>query len=481
MQTAQLLIGDEWVDSSSGATRVTVNPANGEEIAVFAEASAGDVDAAVASARSAFESGEWRTMTLDERGRLLWKIADLVEASAHELAELETLDQGQPTFVSSTIAVPLAAQVFRYYAGYTTKLEGTVSPVSIPGQLTYQQRVPLGVCGLITPWNFPLPIAAWKLAPALATGNTVILKPAEQTPLTTVRLAEICRTAGVPAGVVNLLTGGPDVGKALVSHQGVDKISFTGSTAVGQEIVRTSAVDLKRVGLELGGKAPSIVCNDADIDTAVRGNLQGGLFNSGQTCGAFTRLFVHRSRVDEFVDKLGAAADALTVGPGSDPKTVVGPMVSAEHVERVASYVRSGIVEGAQLVTGGERAGGDLADGYFFRPTVFTEVTDELTIAREEIFGPVLSVMPFDDMDEAVARANRTDYGLDAVVWTNDLSTAHSLPQRLRAGTVFVNQLPLIDPGAPWGGFGLSGWGRELGAYSIDEYTEPQSVFINLA
>lgn len=480
MQTTQLLIGDEWVDSSSGSTRETVDPANGEKITTFAEATSADVDAAVTAARTAFESDEWRLMTPDARGRLLWRIAELIEDGAQELAELETLDQGQPTFVSSNISVPLAAQVFRYYAGFATKIEGKVSPVSIPNQFTYQRRVPLGVCGLITPWNFPLPIAAWKLAPALATGNTVILKPAEQTPLSTVRLAEICRAAGVPAGVVNLLTGGPEAGKALVAHRGVDKISFTGSTVVGQEIVRASADDLKRIGLELGGKAPSIVCDDADIDAAVQGNLQGGLFNSGQACGAFTRFFVHRSRVDEFVSKLATAADSLRIGPGQDPRTVVGPLVSAEHLERVASYVRSGVEEGAQLVTGGERVGGDLAGGYFFRPTVFTEVADEMTIAREEIFGPVLAVMPFDDMDEAIARANHTDYGLAAVLWTNDMSTAHSLPQRIQAGTVFVNQLPLIDPGAPWGGFGLSGWGRELGAYSIDEYTEPQSVFINL-
>ncbi|MFI0354206.1 aldehyde dehydrogenase family protein [Actinomadura sp. 9N407] len=480
MQTAQLLIGDEWVDSSTGSTGGTVNPANGEEIATFAEATSSDVDAAVVAARTAFEASEWRSMTPDARGRLLWRIGDLIEENARELAALETLDQGQPTFVSSNISVPLAAQVFRYYAGYATKIEGKVSPVSIPDQFTYQRRVPLGVCGLITPWNFPLPIVAWKLAPALATGNTAILKPAEQTPLSTVRLAQICRAAGVPSGVVNLLTGGPDVGKALVAHRGVDKISFTGSTAVGQEIVRVSADDLKRVGLELGGKAPSIVCDDADIDAAVQGNLQGGLFNTGQACGAYTRFFVHRSRVDEFVSKLGAAADALRIGPGQDPESVVGPLVSTEHLERVAGYVRSGIEEGAQLVTGGERVGGNLASGYFYRPTVFTEVTDEMTIAREEIFGPVLSIMPFDDLDEAITRANGTDYGLAAVLWTKDLVAAHSLPQRIEAGTVFVNQIPLIDPGAPWGGFGLSGWGRELGSYSLDEYTEPQSVFINL-
>ncbi|MFC8669916.1 aldehyde dehydrogenase family protein [Streptomyces sp. NPDC057199] len=480
MYTTQLLINDKWVDASDGATGETINPATGAVIGTFAEATSTDVDEVVTSARVGFESDAWQGMSPDMRGRLLWRVAELIEANAEELAALETLDQGQPTSVSTNLSVPLAAQVFRYYAGFTTKIEGKVSPVSIPNQLTYQQRVPLGVAGLITPWNFPLDIAAWKLAPALATGNAAILKPAEQTPLSTARLVELCREAGVPAGVVSLLTGGAEVGRALVAHSGVDKISFTGSTAVGQEIVKTVSRDLKRVGLELGGKAPSIVCDDADIDAAVAGNLQGALFNTGQACGAFTRFFVHRKKVDEFTSKIASAADSLRIGPGQDPETVVGPLVSEEHLERVAAYVKSGSDEGAQLVTGGGRVMGSLEKGYFFRPTVFTGVTDAMTIAREEIFGPVLSIMPFDDMDEAISRANNTDYGLVAVVWTKDLATAHTLPRQIHAGTVFVNQLPLIDPGAPWGGLGLSGWGRELGAYSIDEYTETKSVFINL-
>ncbi|WP_216897520.1 aldehyde dehydrogenase family protein [Nocardia alni] len=480
MRAAQLLIDNSWTDASTGATGTTINPATGEPIGSFAEATAADVDSAVESARRGFESDDWQGMSPDVRGKLLWRIAELIDENAVELAALETLDQGQPTFISTGVSVPLAAQVFRYYAGYTTKIEGKVSPVSIPNQLSYQTRVPLGVTGLITPWNFPLDIAAWKLAPALATGNAAILKPAEQTPLSTAYLVELCVRAGVPSGVVTLLTGGPDVGKALVAHRGVDKVSFTGSTAVGQEIVKAASGDLKRVGLELGGKAPSIVCADADIDAAVLGNLQGALFNTGQACGAFTRFYVHRSKVDEFTSKLVAAADALRIGPGQDPDTVVGPLVSAEHLGRVESYVASGKAEGAELVTGGERVGGELERGFFYRPTVFTEVRDTMTIAREEIFGPVLSVMPFDDMDEVVARANDTDYGLAAVVWTRDLKTAHNLPKRIHAGTIFVNQLPLIDPGSPWGGFGMSGWGREMGEYSIDEFTEPRTVFINL-
>jgi aldehyde dehydrogenase (NAD+)/betaine-aldehyde dehydrogenase len=480
MQSTQLLIADEWVSASDGGTGETVNPATNRVIGTFAEATTSDVDAAVASARTGFESDAWQGLTPDQRGRLLWRVAELLERDAEEIAALETLDQGQPTFVSAGINVPLAAQVFRYYAGFATKIEGKVSPVSIPGNLTYQRRVPIGVCALITPWNFPLAIAAWKLAPALATGNSVILKPAEQTPLSTVRLLEVCGEAGIPPGVVNLLTGGPEVGKALVAHRGVDKVSFTGSTDVGQQIVRASADDLKRTTLELGGKAPSIVAADADVDAAVLGNLQGAIFNTGQACGAYTRFFVHRSRVDEFTSKLATAVDGLPIGPGQDPNTIVGPLVSQEHLDRVAAYVESGRSQGAELVTGGARAGGDLADGFFYRPTVFANVRDDMTIAREEIFGPVLAVMPYDDIDEAVTRANDTDYGLVAVLWTKDLVTAHTLPPRLRFGTVFVNQLPLIDPGAPWGGFGLSGWGRELGEYSIDGFTEVQSTFVNL-
>ena len=398
------------------------------------------------------------------------------------LAELETRDNGQPIAMSGGVNLPLAAQVFRYYAGWATKIEGKLSSVSIPNTMHYTRREPLGVCGIITPWNFPLAIAAWKLAPALAAGNTVVLKPAEQTPLTTLRLAQICLDAGIPAGVVNVITGGPETGRALVSHPGVDKISFTGSTEVGRQIVAAAAGDLKRVGLELGGKAPSIICPDADIDAAVIGNLQGALFNSGQACGAYTRFFVHESRAAEFTDKLARAAAALKVGPGMDPDTFLGPLISAEQLDRVHGYVQSGVGQGAELVTGGSRAAGPgLDEGFFYSPTVFANVRDEMTIAREEIFGPVMSVLTYADMDEAVARANDTDYGLASVVWTSDLVAAHTLAKRIHAGTVFVNLLPLIDPGAPWGGFGLSGWGREMGSFGIDEYTETKGVFINLA
>ncbi|GID29304.1 aldehyde dehydrogenase family protein [Paractinoplanes brasiliensis] len=478
----QLLIGGEWVPAASGQVSETFDPAGGTKLADFAEAGSADVDAAVGAARAAFEDPAWRDLSPDGRGRLLWKVADLIERDAAALAELETRDQGMPIALTTNVNVTLAAQVFRYYAGWATKIEGKLSSVSVPDTLHYTRREPLGVVGLITPWNFPFAIAAWKLAPALATGNTVVLKPAEQTPLSTLKLGALCLEAGIPAGVVNVLTGGPEAGKALVAHRGVNKISFTGSTEVGQQIAGAAAADLKRVSLELGGKAPSIITRGADIDAAVAGNLQGALFNTGQACGAYTRFYVDAERADEFTEKIAAAAQTLKIGPGLDFDTVLGPLVSQEHLDRVTGYVDGGVEQGAQLVTGGKRASGPgLDDGYFFTPTVFSGVRDDMTIAREEIFGPVLSIFSYEDEDEVVARANDTDYGLAAVLWTQDLTSAHRLAARIHAGTVFVNQLPLIDPGAPWGGFGLSGWGREMGTYALDEFTETKGVWVNLA
>ncbi|MET0416448.1 MAG: aldehyde dehydrogenase family protein, partial [Actinoplanes sp.] len=426
--TEQLLIAGEWVPAASGSTSTTYDPSTGTMLAEFAEAGAEDVDAAVAAARTAFEDPAWRDLTPDARGRLLWRVADLIERDAANIAELETRDQGQPISMSTGVNVVLAAQVFRYYAGWATKIEGKLSSVSVPDTLHYTRREPLGVVGLITPWNFPFAIAAWKLAPALATGNTVVLKPAEQTPLSTLRLGELCVEAGIPAGVVNVLTGGPAVGKALVAHRGVNKISFTGSTEVGRQIAAAAAADLKRVSLELGGKAPSIITRDADIDAAVLGNLQGALFNTGQACGAYTRFYVDAKRADEFTEKIAAAAQTLKIGPGLDFDTVLGPLVSQEQLDRVAGYVDGGVAQGAQLVTGGGRASGPgLDEGYFFKPTVFSGVRDDKTIAREEIFGPVLSIFSYDDEDEVVARANDSDFGLAAVVWTQDLTSAHRL------------------------------------------------------
>jgi acyl-CoA reductase-like NAD-dependent aldehyde dehydrogenase len=474
----RLLIGGRWEPAAAGGDFATCDPATGETLAFCAEAGKADVDAAVAAARTALTDPAWRDMLPTERGRLLWRIAELVEAHGDELATLETRDQGQPIMVAKTVSLTMAAEVFRYYAGWCTKIEGSTAPVSIPNVMHYTRREPVGVCALITPWNFPLMIAAWKLAPALACGNTVILKPAEQTPLTTLVLARLCVEAGVPAGVVNCLTGGPATGQALTEHPGIDKVSFTGSTEVGKAIVRASAGNLKRVALELGGKAPSVIAKDADIDAAVTGNLQAALLNSGQVCAAYTRFYVDSARVEEFTDKIATAASGLRIGPGLEPATVVGPLVSPEQLERVHHYVNVGVQEGAELVTGGKQL--DRA-GYFHQPTVFGNVTDQMTIAREEIFGPVLSVLSYEDPDELAARANDTEYGLAACIWTKDLSVAHRLAASIRAGSVYVNLIPFLDPAAPWGGFGASGWGREMSSTAIDEFTETKSIWVGLS
>ncbi|MGH9044279.1 MAG: aldehyde dehydrogenase family protein [Acidimicrobiales bacterium] len=476
-----LFIGGTWRSAEGDATMASVNPANGEEFAQVSVASASDVDAAVEAARKAMTSPSWTEIPKPTLGKLLWRVADLIDDNADELAQLETRDNGQPIGVSRNANVTATSEHFRYFAGWATKIEGATVPVGNPSVFHYTRREPVGVCALITPWNFPLMIAAWKLAPALACGNAVVLKPAEQTSLTAARLVELCDEAGFPAGVINLVTGGPEIGRALASHPGVDKVSFTGSTEVGREILRNSADNFTRVTLELGGKTPMLIAGDADMDAAVMGCVQGALFNSGQVCAAYARFYVDRKRAEEFTEKATAATQAMRLGPGLDPETQLGPLVSEEHLGSVAAHVQKALGEGAQLVTGGRRADGPgLERGFFYEPTVLTHVTDEMAIARDEVFGPVIPIFAYDDIDEAVARANASPYGLAASVWTRDLSLAHTLSARLRAGAIFVNGLHVPDPAAPWGGFKQSGIGREMGSYALDAYTEVKGVFINL-
>ena len=475
----RLLINGEWLSGSEKFE--TVNPATGEVLAEICAASPQEVDQAVTAARRAFDErpGAWRKMSASERGRMVWRLADLLEANIDELAELETLDNGKPIFESRHVDLPMAIDVLRYYAGLATKVHGeTVN--ALEGAFTYTLREPVGVVGLIIPWNFPLLLATWKLGPALACGCTVVLKPAEQTPLTTLRLGELAIKAGLPAGVLNIVTGGPETGRAIVSHPGIDKIAFTGSTSVGKEIMRSASATLKRVTLELGGKSPNIVFADSDVDTAVRGAINGIFYGKGEVCNAGSRLFVEAKAKDEFLDKLVGRAKKLQPGDPLDPKTRLGAIVSREQMQTVLRYIESGKAEGAKLVTGGERVAVDGGKGFFVAPTIFDDVNNEMRIAQEEIFGPVLATLTFSDIDEVVALANQNPYGLAAGVWTRDIKKAHNVSRQLRAGTVWINTYGLMDAALPFGGFKQSGFGRELGAHAIEHYTELKSVWLSL-
>ncbi|MFI5564163.1 aldehyde dehydrogenase family protein [Amycolatopsis japonica] len=472
----RLFIDGQWT-AAGGGSLPTYDPATGQVIEEVGTASAADVDAAVGAARKALNAPAWAGLLPVQRAALLFKLASLVDEHHEELAALETRDQGQPIGISRQVSVTGAAEHFRYFAGWVTKIQGTTNPVSFPDTLHYTRREPVGVNALITPWNFPLMILVWKLAPALATGNTVVIKPSEVTPLTSIRLVELVHEAGFPPGVVNLVTGDGAVGALLSRHDDVDHLSYTGSTAVGKLITAASAEsNLKRLTLELGGKAPSIISGDADIDAAVAGNLAGATLNSGQVCAAYTRFFVDRKREQEFVAKLAAGLEGLKLGPGLDESTQLGPLVSAKHREHVDFLVSTGSEQGAELVTGGKPVD---RDGYFYTPTLFAGVADDMTIMREEIFGPVLAVTAYDDPDELLARANDTEYGLAATVWTRDLGVAQRFANGIRAGAVFVNMPPIPDMAAPWGGYKASGWGREMGPWAIDAYTEIKSVWLH--
>jgi phenylacetaldehyde dehydrogenase len=480
----QNLINGKWTPAASGKTLEVINPADATVIAHVPDSGKEDINKAVSSSRRAFESGPWRNMTPSERGKLVWRIGDLILKNADELAELESLDNGKPRAVARVADVPLAADLFHYMAGWATKIEGQTIPISVPyapgAQFhAFTQREAVGVVGQIIPWNFPLLMAAWKLGPALATGNCVVLKPAEQTPLTALRLGELLLEAGVPEGVVNIVTGlGETAGAALAAHEDVDKIAFTGSTEVGKLIVKAAAGNLKKVSLELGGKSPNIVFKDApDLEAAITGAANAIFFNHGQCCCAGSRLLVERDVFDEVVSGVAEQAKKIKLGPGLDAGTQMGPLVSEEQLQRVTGYMSQGRASGACYVTGGGRKG---TRGYFVEPTVIKDTKPDMSVVREEIFGPVVVAEPFSKPEELLPRANQTHYGLAAGVWTRDISKAHRIASGIRAGTVWVNCYNVFDAALPFGGYKQSGWGREMGSEVLHLYTQTKAVVIGL-
>lgn len=478
----QMFIDGAWTDAASGRVFETVDPATGQILTTVPHAGTEDVERAVAAARRAFEDGPWRGITPAERQRIIWRIGEGIAARAEQFAQLESLDNGKSVAVAQAVDVTWAAEIFFYYAGWATKIEGRTIPVSVPWAPgarfhAFTQREAVGVCAQIIPWNFPLVMAAFKVAPALACGNTTILKPAEQTPLTAILLAEVLAEAGVPAGVFNLITGFGDVGAALAAHEDVDKVAFTGSTEVGKKIVHAAAGNLKKVSLELGGKSPQVVFADADLEAAIPGVASGFLFNHGQACTAGTRILVEDTVFDDFTAGLAEFAASQKIGPGLDPSNDIGPLISQEQLNKVTGYIDAGIIDGARALSGGKRHGDN---GFYVEPTLLVDVASDFSVYQEEIFGPVAVAVPFDPTAGVRAAANDTPYGLAASVWTRDVSKAHTIASQIKAGTVWINCHNAFDTALPFGGYKQSGWGRELGEGAIAEYTQGKSVNIAL-
>jgi len=481
MKAGEIFVAGKWQTTLSGETYQPINPANEEPLAAVGKGDERDIDAAVAAARKAFDEGPWPKMSPHERGRIVWKLGDLIQQNLDEMAKLESLCTGKTMFDSGKVEIPFAAEVFRYYAGWATKIHGETLQLR-DNAFTFTLRHPVGVIGAIVPWNFPFLLSSWKLAPALAAGNTVVIKPASQTPLTALKFAQLCQEAGLPDGVLNVVTGpGGKVGMAMVRDPRVDKIAFTGSTEVGKQIMREAAGTLKRLSLELGGKSPNIVFADADMEAAVRGAMTGIFYNKGEVCAAGSRLFLEQSIHDEFMSKLTDRVKTFKVGDPMDKATRMGPVVSKAQMDTVLGYIEAGKREGAQLVAGGQRASVGNGKGYYVEPTIFDGVSNTMTIAREEIFGPVLSVIPFKSEEEGIAQGNATSYGLAAAVWTRDVGKALRAAKAIRAGTVWVNAYNLFDAALPFGGFKESGFGREMGSVGLDGYTEVKTVWVDLA